>query len=67
MRKAITIYRLQRRVQELEELICPCNQHKYIRTGLKAVYICGEVEFFRAYKCIRCGKEVTASEWEEEP
>lgn len=49
---AAEIVRLTYRVSELEERLCPCEQHQWIMTGTKhninnTIYI---------YKCRRCGK-----------
>ena len=52
------IVSLQYRVADLEERLCPCEQHDFIEIGREFVPLtnCGEGEFLKTYKCKRCGK-----------
>lgn len=54
-------------VQELEERLCPCNQHDYKRVERAMVFICQEPETIYKYQCSRCGKRTTAYGWEGTP
>lgn len=50
------IVRLTYRVAELEERLCPCEDHDWKKIGRHNVF-CGEdVEAIWHYKCRRCGK-----------
>lgn len=52
------IARLMYRVAELEERLCPCEQHKWIIT--RTEYDVGtsprDITTYYTYKCKRCGK-----------
>ena len=53
------IVRLSYRVAELEERLCPCEQHDWKRTGVD--YSCdraGCCYDMYNYKCARCGKKM---------
>ena len=58
---AAEIARLTYRVKELEERLCPCEQHQWLVTDLESVYepdeygINDETTYY-TYKCRRCGK-----------
>ena len=57
MREACKVVALT--YKELEERICPCEQHDYI--GIKKDFILlnyGDVKTRIKYKCKRCGKEI---------
>lgn len=55
------IVRLTYRVKELEERLCPCEQHQWMVTDLESVYgpdpydLNDETTYY-TYKCRRCGK-----------
>lgn len=51
------IVRLTYRVTELEERLCPCEQHDWKQTGVDYKYdgVSGCDSIYR-YKCARCGK-----------
>ena len=49
------------RVAELEERLCPCEQHDLIETGKQYVMLSsfGDGDYKRTYKCRRCGKVIS--------
>ena len=55
------IARLTYRVKELEERLCPCEQHQWLVTDMESVHepdaydIDYETTYY-TYKCRRCGK-----------
>ena len=52
------VLRLEYRVKDLEERLCPTEQHDWLCVGYRRVHIgCGETESISRYKCRRCGKE----------
>ena len=52
------IVRLQYRVAELEERLCPTEQHDWLTVGYRTIYVgCGEAQSINRYKCRKCGKE----------
>lgn len=53
------VVRLTYRVAELEERLCPCEQHDWKQTGVDYEYdgVCGCDSVYR-YKCKRCGKKM---------
>lgn len=65
-RKALEteIARLRSRVDDLEERLCPCSQHEWVKTGSKMVFVGPEPETMYAYKCLRCGRVETHYPWE---
>ena len=54
------IVRLTYRVAELEERLCPCEQHDWKCTNMdwQVVSGVGDVETVYDYKCKRCGKQM---------
>ena len=54
------IVRLSYRVAELEERLCPCNDHQWkkIDTDLVGGTGKGDEETVYTYKCKRCGKSL---------
>ena len=60
------VVRLSYRVKDLEERLCPCEQHDFVVTGRTLVLLsAGEDMETRYYcKCKRCGKET--SKWESD-
>lgn len=54
------IVRLTYRVEELEERLCPCEQHEWKRIGYDFKIGCGagDIETIYTYKCKRCGKQI---------
>lgn len=54
------VIRLNYRIADLEERLCPCNQHDYVETSHE--YVIGhspmEVNTLRTFKCKRCGKVI---------
>ena len=54
------VVRLTYRVSELEERICPCEQHDWncINTDWKINSGAGDVDVVYEYKCKRCGKKM---------
>lgn len=63
-RMAAEIVRLTYRVKELEERLCPCEQHQFLT--INAEYDVGtspgDITTYYTYKCKRCGK--TRRTWE---
>lgn len=54
----IKIIELQNRIKELEEKICPCEQHEYIEVDREFISLeCGNIDVKKRFKCRRCGKE----------
>lgn len=52
------IVRLSYRVAELEERLCPCEQHDWKRIGVDYTYDgIGGYDTLYDYKCARCGKK----------
>lgn len=52
------IVRLKYRVEELEERLCPCEQHKWVQTSIKTIYDrYGSYDNEYLYKCAVCGKK----------
>lgn len=58
------IVKLNCRVQELEERLCPCEQHDWELIGRRydVAYGVGDVETIYRYKCKRCGKTTSTME-----
>ena len=57
----------QYRIKELEEWLCPCEQHDWVEIHKKFVITCPTVadgEYLRTYKCRRCGKTIKKYDWE---
>lgn len=54
------IVSLQYRVADLEERLCPCEQHDLIEIGKQFVMTSpyGDGDYHRTYKCKRCGKVI---------
>ena len=53
------IVRLSYRVAELEERLCPCEQHDWKRIGVDYTYDgVGCCDALYSYKCARCGKKM---------
>lgn len=50
------IVQLTYRVAELEERLCPAEQHNWVKAGHRYTDICGHLETVHRYKCRRCGK-----------
>ena len=56
-RKRRKIEQLQRRIDDLEERLCPCASHDWKRIGTKFYSVGGMIDAEYKYKCKRCGKE----------
>ena len=58
-RKARLIEKLQQRVEDLEERLCPFNQHDWVEIDSYEIAINNYLDFdtVRVYKCRRCGKK----------
>ena len=52
------IVRLSYRVAELEERLCPCEQHNWKQVGVDYTYNGGSCDTVYNYKCARCGKKM---------
>lgn len=58
-RKQRTIDALRRRVDDLEERLCPCGAHEWVDTGVAEYCSDGygiSVSALHLYRCKRCGK-----------
>lgn len=55
------IVSLRYRVADLEERLCPCEQHDLVEIGKQFVMTSqyGDGDYRRTYKCKRCGKVVS--------
>lgn len=51
------ISHLTHRVQELEERLCPCGQHDYIKVGAEWDDMPAGSDMICEYQCKRCGKK----------
>lgn len=51
------IIHLQYRIQELEERICPCGQHDYIKIETEWEDMPAGSDMISVYQCKRCGKK----------
>lgn len=63
------VVRLSYRVKELEERICPCEQHEWVVTRKEFASITSisfDVETIYHCKCKNCGKETKKRKWEFE-
>ena len=58
-RKTRIIERLQQRVEELEERLCPFNQHDWVEIDSYELPMdnYGDFDTVRVYKCRCCGKK----------
>ena len=56
------IVRRQYRVAELEERLCPCEEHDWKEIGHKLHFGDFDVSRTCTYKCRKCGKIVTRDE-----
>ena len=53
------IIRLEYRVKDLEERLCPCESHTLKMVGTRWVHIgMGQIDPIHIYKCKVCGKEM---------
>lgn len=52
-KKLKEIMRLTYRVKDLEERLCPCESHDWVKVGYKML---GSDPVYR-YKCKKCGRE----------
>lgn len=54
------IVRLTYRVAELEERLCPCEQHLWLitKTDYDVGTTPGDITAYYTYKCKRCGKSI---------
>ena len=60
------IARLEYRIADLEERLCPCSQHDMVVIGSKFIpNSYGDGEHLRTYKCKRCGKVIMKYDWED--
>lgn len=57
----------QYRIKELEERLCPCEQHDWVEIHKEFVMTCPTIadgEYLRTYKCRCCGKTTKKYDWE---
>ena len=52
------VVRLTYRVQELEDRLCPYEQHDYIKVDTEYEYSPVGVDAIGVYRCKRCGKKI---------
>ena len=58
----LEILRLKYRIADLEERLCPCEDHDWVRIASETtVGLCG-AELICTYKCRKCGKIKTQYE-----
>lgn len=51
------IIRLNCRVEDLEERLCPCEDHNWVRVGSHFEFpVPEDIQTVYHYKCLRCGK-----------
>lgn len=52
------IMRLNYRIADLEERLCPCEEHDWVSTGSYCTSLTNGLDFdtIYKYKCRRCGK-----------
>ena len=61
------VVRLTYRVKELEERLCPCEQHDWVVTHIEhSTITCTGLDFYTIYhcKCKNCGKQAEKRGWE---
>lgn len=60
------IVRLTYRVQELEERLCPCEQHDFVIIKKDFTMISGapDCDILYTLKCRKCGKVVQKYNWD---
>ena len=67
MKKNRQILELQNRVRELEGLLCPCEQHDWVKTGRVynsgASYCYSRDAWDVSYECKRCHKRIVEKEF----
>lgn len=56
------VVRLTYRVQELEERLCPCEQHDFIKVDTEYEYNGAGADAIAVLRCKRCGKK-TKRRW----
>ena len=51
--------KLKYRIKELEERLCPCEDHDWKLVGTDYRFGCcmEDIDIIYHYKCVRCGKE----------
>ena len=56
---------LRNRIYELEQILCPCEQHDLVKIGRETVFGCSpaEIDFIYTYQCKRCKKIVRKYEY----
>lgn len=52
------VVRLTYRVQELEERLCPCEQHDFIKVDTEYEYNGVGADAIAVLRCKRCGKKI---------
>ena len=57
--------RMEERIKQLENIICPGEQHEYCLAGqtMHIIDSYGTATYTRRYVCKRCGKEITREEY----
>lgn len=50
------VIQLTYRVKELEERLCPCEQHDLVKIGSRTIASKFDVDIIDQLKCRRCGK-----------
>lgn len=51
------VVRLTYRVEELEEKLCPCGQHDYVKVGTEWDDMPAGSDMVCIYRCRRCGRK----------
>lgn len=64
-KKQKEIDHLRNRVHELEEILCPCSQHDYVKLGREIHFgsSVGELDYLVILQCKRCKKVVKKFEY----
>ena len=59
------LIKAQYRIKELEERLCPCEQHDWVEIHKEFMMISSsDMEVLRTYKCKTCGKVIKKYDWE---
>lgn len=56
---------LRNRIYELEQILCPCEQHDLVQTGREMCFgnSPAEIDYIYTYQCKRCKKIVRKREY----
>lgn len=56
---------LRNRIYELEQILCPCEQHDLVQTGREMCFgnSPAEIDYIYTYQCKRCKKIIRKREY----